>query len=186
MPAFKNTLIGVGPICDADCTVVLKKKDVTVLSPKGEPILQGWREEKLPRLWRVALSSNKKQKEPYTTTSQNRPEASNVYDLPSMEALVRYMHTAAGFPVRSTWLKTIKNGNFNSWPGLTYNNAAKYCPQSLETMKGHMVQYSREVISTKRMDKKYITIKWKKCNNQTQKIVCQLKKHKKFTYGIIL
>ena len=84
MPAFTNTLIGVGPICDADCTVVFKKKDVTVLSPKGEPILQGWREEKLPRLWRVALNSNKNQKEPYTTTIHNRPEASNVYDLPSM------------------------------------------------------------------------------------------------------
>ena len=51
MPAFTNTLIGVGPICDADCTVVFKKKDVTVLSPKGEPILQGWIEENLPRLW---------------------------------------------------------------------------------------------------------------------------------------
>ena len=42
MPTFTNTLIGVGPICDADCTVVFKKEDVTVLSPKGEPIVQGW------------------------------------------------------------------------------------------------------------------------------------------------
>ena len=62
MPTFKNTLIGVGPIYDADCTVVFKKEDVTVLSPKGEPILQGWREDKLPRLWRFALSPDKKQK----------------------------------------------------------------------------------------------------------------------------
>ena len=73
MPTFTNKLIGVGPICDANYTVVFKKKDVTVLSPKGEPILQGWREEKMPRLWRVALSSNKKQKGTYTTTIQNRP-----------------------------------------------------------------------------------------------------------------
>ena len=110
MPTFTNTLIGVGPICDADFTVVFKKEEVTVLSPKGEPILQGWREDKLPRLWRFALIPDKKQKGIYTTTIQNRPEASNVYDLPSMEALVRYMHAAAGFPVRSTWLKAIKTG----------------------------------------------------------------------------
>ena len=71
-----------------------------------------------------------------------------MYDLPSMEALVRYMHAAAGLPVRSTWLKAIKNRNFNSWPGLTYNNAAKYCPQSIETMKGHMVQSIQGAIST--------------------------------------
>ena len=31
MPAFNNTLIGGGPIFDANCTVVFKKKDVTVL-----------------------------------------------------------------------------------------------------------------------------------------------------------
>ena len=124
---------------------------MTVLSPKGEPILQGWREDKLPRLWRFSLSPDKKQKGIYTTISQNKPEANNVYDLPSMEALVRYMHAAAGFPVRSTWLKSIKNGNFNTWPGLTYNNAAKYFPQSMETIKGHMVQSSQGVISTKNM-----------------------------------
>ena len=64
------------------------------------------------------------------------------------------MHAAAVFPVRSTWLKAIKNGNFNSWPGLTYNNAAKYCPQSMETIKGRMVQYSQGVGSTKKIDRK--------------------------------
>ena len=50
MPTFTNTLIGVGPICDANCTVVFSKEYVTVLSPKGKPILQGWRENKYPRL----------------------------------------------------------------------------------------------------------------------------------------
>ena len=43
MPSFTNTLVGVGPICDADCTVVFTKQDVTVLSSKGKPILTGWR-----------------------------------------------------------------------------------------------------------------------------------------------
>ena len=43
MLAFTNTLIGVGPICDVNCTVVFKKKDITVLSPEGKPILQEWR-----------------------------------------------------------------------------------------------------------------------------------------------
>ena len=88
--------------------VVFKKEHVTVISPKGEPILQRWREKNLPRLWRYTLIPDKKQKGIYTTTSQKKTEANNVYDLPSMEALVRYMHAAAGFPVRSTWLKSIK------------------------------------------------------------------------------
>ena len=60
------------------------------------------------------------------------------------------MHTAAGFPVKSTCLKAIKKGSFESWPGLTYTNAAKYFPHSVETLKGHMVQLSQGVRSTKK------------------------------------
>ena len=33
IPTFTNTLIGVGPICVANFTVVFRKEDVTVLSP---------------------------------------------------------------------------------------------------------------------------------------------------------
>ena len=50
------------------------------------------------------------------------------------------MHAAAGFSVKYTWLKAIKKGNCESWPGLTYTNEAKYCPHSVETLKVHMVQ----------------------------------------------
>ena len=68
MPTFTNTLIGVGPICDANYTVVFKKEDVTVISPEGKPILQGWREKKLPRLWRFALRPDEMEERKYTTT----------------------------------------------------------------------------------------------------------------------
>ena len=84
-----------------------------------------------------------------------------------MEALVRYMHGASGFLVRSTWLKAIKNGNFNSWPGLTYNNAEKYCPQSMETIKGLMVQSSQGFISTKKMDRKVHNNQMEKSQQQS-------------------
>ena len=97
MPPFTDTLIGVGPICDANCTVVFKKKDVTVLSPEGKPIIRGWREKELPRLWRFALKPNYNSIMDYTTTNQTTPAAHVAYDLPSIEALFQYMHAAAGF-----------------------------------------------------------------------------------------
>ena len=75
--------------------------------------------------------------------------AYSAYDLPSVQALVRYYHAAAGFPVRATWLDAIKAGNYESWPGLTYNNAARYCPNALPTLKGHMVQGRKGVRSTR-------------------------------------
>ena len=66
-----------------------------------------------------------------------------------MEALVVYFHAAAGYPVRDTWLKAIKAGNYDSWPGLTYINTTKYCPLADETIKSHMVQTLQGVRSTK-------------------------------------
>ena len=73
----------------------------------------------------------------------------NVHDLPSVCALVHYLHACAGFHVRSTWLAAIKAGNFAFWPGLTYTNAAKYCPVSVETLKGHMIHTRQGARSTK-------------------------------------
>ena len=74
------------------------------------------------------------------TAMATGPTALNAHDLPSVEALVKYLHTCAGFLVRSTWLSAIKAGNFASWPGLTYVNASKYCPVSAETIHDYMVQ----------------------------------------------
>ena len=74
-----------------------------------------------------------------------------LYNLPSVEELVWHMHAASGFPVKSTWLREIKRGNFETWPGLTYSNPSKYFALAVETMKGHMVQSSQGIQSTKKM-----------------------------------
>ena len=118
MPSFTNTHIGVGPICDANYTVLFNKKDVKVLSPEGKTIITGWREKKLTRLWQFALKQKNNIITYYTTTSQTTPAGHSAYDLPSIEYLVRYIHAAAGFPFKYTWLKAIKKGNFATWPGL--------------------------------------------------------------------
>ena len=60
------------------------------------------------------------------------------------------MYAASGFPVMSTWVRAIKRGNFEMWPGLTYSNASKYFALAFETAKVHMVQSSEGVQSTKK------------------------------------
>ena len=80
--------------------------------------MQAWREKNLPKLWRFTLKPTG-QENIDTATNLMTTEAHNSYDLPSLEYLVRYMHAAAGFTVKSTWLKAIKKGNFATWPGLT-------------------------------------------------------------------
>ncbi len=61
-----------------------------------------------------------------------------MYSLPSISQVIRYLHAAAGFPTKDSWLKAIANGHYITWPGVTLNNVQKYFPESIETEKGHM------------------------------------------------
>ena len=149
MPTFAHNLMGIGPLCDANCKVLFTADDVTVYDRHSKPILRGWRETDGAKLWRFSLREEAQAPPTPTSASETTLQAYSAYDLPSVEALVRYFHAAAGFPVKSTWLAAIKAGNYATWPGLTYSNAAKYCPKSEETLKGHMAQTRQGVRSTK-------------------------------------
>jgi hypothetical protein len=70
-------------------------------------------------------------------------------DLPSVGALVGFYHACLGFPVKQTLLDAIKAGNCNSFDGLTYANAAKYCRDADEKIMGHLAQQPQNVWSTK-------------------------------------
>ena len=59
------------------------------------------------------------------------------------------MHAVCGYPVKSTWCKAAKAGNFVGWPLLTEKNINKYYPETDETPKGHMNQQRKNVRSTK-------------------------------------
>ena len=67
-------------------------------------------------------------------------KAFSAYDLPSVEVLVRYLHTAAGFPIFSNWLAAIKSNNYSSRTSFTYQNTSKYQPASTKTLRGHTNQ----------------------------------------------
>jgi len=59
------------------------------------------------------------------------------------------MHAVCGYPVKTTWSKAAKAGNFVGWPLLTEKNINKYYPETDETPKGHMNQQRKNVRSTK-------------------------------------
>ena len=76
-----------------------------------------------------------------------RESISNVYDLPSTQQTIRYLHAAAGFPTKATWLKHIQN--YQTWPMVNVKNVSKYFPESEETQQGHMKNQRQGVRSTK-------------------------------------
>ncbi len=233
MPSFPHTLIGLGAFADQGCKIVFTKTAVSVIQPDGHSILEGWREETGPKLWRFPLLKqptdslgkditqvdNKPTTAPRVMLSRNnetiqtpvqpldtsptpplspigkldvfgmhltthpihgleamdtngqscfvsymfgvnralsvtakstlKPFDTRILDLPSVGALVGFYHACLGFPVKQTWLDAIKAGNLDKLDGLTYSNAAKYCPDADETIKGHMAQQRQNVRSTK-------------------------------------
>ena len=49
---------------------------------------------------------------PTKSTGDALHQANSVYDLPSTKQAIRWMHAVCGFPVKSTWLKAVKAGNY--------------------------------------------------------------------------
>ena len=150
MPGFHHTLIGVGPLCDSNCTVTFRREAVIVRDNQGTPVLIGWRDASGPRLWIIALQPGEANlpRMPHTANLATLA-AHSAYDLPSVAALIRYFHAAAGYPVRSIWLKAISAGNYSWWPGLTLSNATNYCPSATATIVGYIVQKIQGVRSTR-------------------------------------
>ena len=113
-------------------------------------MLTGWREATESRLYRIAL-------QPGESNLPSMPNVANMdtlaaysaYDLPRVVALIRYLHAASGYPVRSTWLKAIGAGNYSSWPGLMLANATKYFSSADYTIMVHLVRKRQGVIFTK-------------------------------------
>ena len=67
-------------------------------------------------------------------------EANNVYNFTLKRDIVRYVYRATGSPVPATWIKSINNGNYATWPGLTSQLVRKHLPKSDYTTKGHTRQ----------------------------------------------
>jgi hypothetical protein len=51
--------------------------------------------------------------------SNYKPACNHAHETSNLKQLINYLHVTAFGPVKSTWIKVIKNGNFASWPGLT-------------------------------------------------------------------
>ena len=73
-----------------------------------------------------------------TATNYNTPEViNNVYELPKIEPTTINLHDAAGFPTKSTWLKSTQRVNYLTRPLINTKNVTKSPPEYEEKQKGH-------------------------------------------------
>jgi hypothetical protein len=109
-------------------------------------VMYGSRDPK-SRLWRVDL----KQKMKPRISQCNHAHANN-----NQKDLINYLHAACFSPIKSTWIKAIKNGNFSSWPGLNEQNVEKFLFKATSTAKYHLNQQRQNARTTKIKDAELI------------------------------
>ena len=123
---FPTSLMSVGKIAD-DGNVsiftkygvkVYKEEDVLITFHKN-PIIIGKRYERGRYL--ITLTQYHGQWQTRRPTKESRrkiQQAHSIYDLPSKEEAVKWMHTVCVYPVNYTGIKAIKVGNYVGWPML--------------------------------------------------------------------
>ena len=164
----QNSLLSTVKFADANYITIFDKdevniydaNDTTITVTKGA-ILRGWRDNNT-NLWRIPLvpmvrnlnTDTALLNRPPSEFLSNRPSPAeavhSVYELKTQPELVRYLHAAAGFPTKPTWLKAIRNKQFASWPGLTLEAVRRHFPDSDETNKGHGRRTPSGLRSTKK------------------------------------
>lgn len=64
-------------------------------------------------------------------------------DKRTKKELIDYLHGCAFSPVASTWIRAIKKGHFEGWPGLSEELVKKHLSPSINTVMGHMKSKKR-------------------------------------------
>ncbi|KAL7525268.1 hypothetical protein ACHAWF_001283, partial [Thalassiosira exigua] len=150
MSVDKTSDAGTISIFTQDGVTIHNEQDV-LITCKGAPILIGVRDDSNGR-YRIPPVQHRGQWQPCKPSKKAKSilrQANSVYDLPSTEQAIKWMHAVCGYPVKSTWLVAIEAGNFVGWPLLTVRNVKKYYPKTTETSKGHMNQTRKNVRTTK-------------------------------------
>jgi hypothetical protein len=141
VPALaSSSLISMGQLCDAGCTIAFTATEVTV-SVNDAIVLIGHRTPDT-RLWHFPLPTSAP-----TPSMCHSAMASIGSATPS--DLVAFAHAALFSPTLSTLNLALTKGFITHFPGLTPTLLRKYPPHSAATIKGHMDQARQNQRSTK-------------------------------------
>eukprot|EP00804_Cyclotella_cryptica_P025882 CCRYP_002729-RA/>CCRYP_002729-RA protein AED:0.42 eAED:0.42 QI:0/0/0/1/0/0/3/0/201 len=140
---FPHSLMSVGKTADNKTVSIFTCDGITVhveedvlITCHGTPMLIAT----LPHSPYVQTHGQWQPRQPSKRAQAALHKANSVYDLPSTEQDIKWLHAVCGYPVKSTWMKAIKVGNFHGWPLLTATNVLKYYPETVKTPKGHLNQ----------------------------------------------
>ena len=148
-------LVSVGKLCVQGFTIIFDANFVRIFR-NGSLVARGYRDtarnlylitvtaqlarvlRKLPRVVASAAITSKPPSLGALPTAATRC-AYNAYQLRVLPQLIQYLHGAAGFIPKATWIEAINAGFYATWPGLTAAHVRRFLPDKCEeTSLGHL------------------------------------------------
>ena len=170
-----SSLLSIRKLCDAGCTSRFDNNNVTI-DHNNKIIIYGTRDLRTG-LWRIPLSA------PTLPTLLPVPQQyHSVYHMRNLTDMIKFLHATAFSPVASTWIKAIRQGFFQSWPGLTAALVQKYLLTSIATSKGHLDQTRKNVRSTTTLPPLDPDPPQETNNEQTHCLFATIEKNRKKSY----
>ena len=144
---------------------IVRSEDVNIVF-KAPPVVSGYRDASGSKMWRLpyrqthgtrsgfgyaaaALATDALQHSLDALHGDAAESANNVYDLPSIEQSIHWMHASLGYPAAVTWLAACRHGNLIGFPFSDVKYIRKFYPETDETPAGHLNMQRQNVRSTK-------------------------------------
>ena len=139
---------------------MMNKEDLIVV--KNSNIVLTGKRNLSDGLWDIPISNDNTTSNP--TSSQSIPKqisslAVIIRKNQTHLDLVKYLHASCFSPVKSTFLRAIKNNHFTTWPGLTPQLVNKCLPAIIATELGHLNQQKQGLQSTKNQSDHHVQVK---------------------------
>ena len=129
-------LVSIGKLCDDKCVTIFTKNNVFI-TKNGMKLIKGHRTRP------TGL---------YTIPCPQPIQYANsaIRNCKTRTDLAHFLHGAAFRPTQSSFLRAIKQGHFNTWPGLTAQLITKHLPKAIfATSQGHLRGKQQNIRSTK-------------------------------------
>jgi hypothetical protein len=164
-------LVGVRPIVEAGNTVTFDSTKAAIQNTQtGKTILEAHYDPKR-RLYMMPLHDKDLQTNSHRALrldtqaaadlrglangiTQNTAYKLTAYETDIIPNLIKYLHAAAGYPNKRTWVRAIKRNFYAGWPGLTAKWVLRHLGPNEHTTNGHMRLVSQGVQSTSRPPRK--------------------------------
>ena len=135
IPKLTQSLLSISKLCNSDCVATFDKQYCNI-HYNGNIILHG-EQDKATNLWKIPLVTSEGDTQ-YIPTSEGENVICNLEQIVTKKYIIHFLHNSLFIPVKSTWLKAIKNKKILTCPLITTTDVARHLTPTIATAKGHL------------------------------------------------